>query len=81
MERETIKLEDLLDVVRRSAADDPRLAIFMLNDMGFEQAIRGAQEDGDKGLEETIRTIDSLRTEAGEDAVRLIDMIDELRMD
>ena len=75
--RVTIKLEDLVSVVRSHATDDPRLAIFMLNDMGFEEACKRAKEDRDTGLLSAILMINARRTDDGEDAVMLIDMIDD----
>lgn len=71
---------DLANIVLSSSEDDPRMAIFMLNDMGREEAIKSAIEDGDDGLAETIRRIDDARNDEGQDAIELIDAIDQLRM-
>ena len=58
-------------------ADDARLAIFLLNDFGFEEATKSALEDEDFELVAAIQMINDRRTDAGEDAVKLIDAIDD----
>ena len=74
--RVTIGRNDLMNIVDRFA-DDARLAIFLLNDFGFEEATKSALEDEDFELVAAIQMINDRRTDAGEDAVKLIDAIDD----
>ena len=74
--RVTIGRNDLMNIVDRFA-DDARLAIFLLNEFGFEEATKSALEDEDFELVAAIQMINDRRTDAGEDAVKLIDAIDD----
>lgn len=74
--RVTIGRNDLMNIVDRFA-DNARLAIFLLNDFGFEEATKSALEDEDFELVAAIQMINDRRTDAGEDAVKLIDAIDD----
>ena len=74
--RVTIGRNDLMNIVDRFA-DDARLAIFLLNDFGFEEATKSALEDEDFELVAAIQMINDRRTDAGEDAVKLIAAIDD----
>lgn len=74
--RVTIGRNDLMNIVDRFA-DNARLAIFLLNDFGFEEATKSALDDEDFELVAAIQMINDRRTDAGEDAVKLIDMIDD----
>lgn len=77
--RVTMKLEDLMGVVRQTSTDDARMAIFTLNDIGFEEATKAALDEEDFNLLTAIQLIANRRTDDGEDAVKLIDMIDEMQ--
>lgn len=78
--RVTMKLEGLVDVVRNTNADDARLAIFLINDIGFEEATKTALDEGDMGLVAALQMIANRRTDDGEDAVKLIDIIDGMQL-
>lgn len=77
--RVTIKLEDLMRVVRQTSTDDARLAIFTLNDIGFDAAFCAASDEDDFNLLTAIQMIDSLQSVEGQDAEELIDVIDEMQ--
>jgi len=78
--RVKMKLEDLVDVVRNTNADDARFAIFLLNDIGFEEAEKTSLDEGDMGLVAALQMITNRRTDEGEDAVKLIDAIDGMQL-
>jgi hypothetical protein len=74
-----MKLEDLMGVVRQTSTDDARMAIFSLNDIGFKEATKAALDEEDFNLLTAIQLIANRRTDDGEDAVKLIDTIDEMQ--
>lgn len=78
--RVTMKLEGLMDVVRNTNADDARLAIFLINDIGLEEATKTSLDEGDMGLVAALQMIANRRTDDGEDAVKLIDTIDGMQL-
>lgn len=78
--RVTMKLEGLMDVVRNTHVDDARLAIFLINDIGLEEATKTALDEGDMGLVDALQMIANRRTDDGEDAVKLIDTIDGMQL-
>lgn len=77
--RVKMKIEDLIPVYS-THLDDARLAIFMLNDTGFEEACKRAKEDRDTGLLSAILMINARRRDDGDDAVMLIDTIDGMQL-
>lgn len=78
MENTRVKIgrNDIMNIVD-AYGDVARLAIFMLNDFGFEEAFKSALDDEDFELAAAIQMINDRRTDAGEDAVKLIDAIDD----